>query len=86
MQSDPMSISLSIETQFMMLLRQTVCEINHKDISDNVFPLKILKLGNKRRQILHDLSGSFKCGQLTAIMGPSGAGKTSLMNILSGLK
>ena len=36
--------------------------------------------------ILHDLSGTFKAGQLTAIMGPSGAGKTSLMNILSGLK
>jgi len=42
------------------------------------------KNGNKT--ILKELSGKFKSGQLTAIMGPSGAGKTSLMNILAGLK
>ncbi|XP_045029361.1 ATP-binding cassette sub-family G member 1 isoform X2 [Daphnia magna] len=36
--------------------------------------------------ILHKMNGAFKSGQLTAILGPSGAGKTSLMNILAGLK
>jgi ABC-type multidrug transport system ATPase subunit len=43
-------------------------------------------LGKKLKTILHQISGSFKSGQLTAILGPSGAGKTSLMNILAGLK
>lgn len=33
--------------------------------------------------ILRNVNGSFKSGELTAIMGPSGAGKTSLLNILS---
>jgi len=40
--------------------------------------------GNKT--ILKELSGRFKSGELTAILGPSGAGKTSLMNILAGFK
>nr|QBM06376.1 ATP-binding cassette sub-family G member 1-like isoform X3 [Daphnia magna] len=42
--------------------------------------------GKEVKHILHGVSGSFKSGQLTAILGPSGAGKTSLMNILSGFK
>ncbi|GMH78937.1 hypothetical protein TL16_g07982 [Triparma laevis f. inornata] len=41
--------------------------------------LQILKPGTT-----NGLSGKFSPGELTAIMGPSGAGKTSLLNILSG--
>lgn len=41
-----------------------------------------LVLGN--RMILQKVNGEFTAGELTAIMGPSGAGKTSLMNILAG--
>lgn len=33
--------------------------------------------------IIQQVSGSFKSGELTAVMGPSGAGKTSLLNFLS---
>lgn len=33
--------------------------------------------------IIQQISGSFKSGELTAVMGPSGAGKTSLLNFLS---
>ena len=44
------------------------------------------RLGKKAKRILHQMSGAFRSGQLTAILGPSGAGKTSLMNILAGLK
>ncbi|GBP69634.1 ATP-binding cassette sub-family G member 4 [Eumeta japonica] len=38
----------------------------------------------QKRFILKGLSGTFRSGELTAIMGPSGAGKTSLMNALTG--
>jgi ABC-type multidrug transport system ATPase subunit len=37
-----------------------------------------------RRKIIDGLSGSAKAGQLVAIMGPSGSGKSSLANILAG--
>lgn len=33
--------------------------------------------------ILDHMNGSYKSGELTAVMGPSGAGKTSLLNLIS---
>lgn len=37
-------------------------------------------------QLLHELTGSFRPGVLTALMGVSGAGKTTTMDVLSGRK
>lgn len=37
-------------------------------------------------QLLHNVSGSFRPGVLTALMGASGAGKTTLMDVLAGRK
>ncbi|XP_059632028.1 pleiotropic drug resistance protein 3-like [Cornus florida] len=37
-------------------------------------------------QLLHDITGAFRPGILTALMGVSGAGKTTLMDVLSGRK
>ena len=37
------------------------------------------------RRILEDLSGNAREGRLLAVMGPSGAGKTSLLHILGGM-
>ncbi|KAH9724093.1 ABC transporter G family member 37 [Citrus sinensis] len=39
-----------------------------------------------RLQLLSDISGTFRPGILTALMGVSGAGKTTLMDVLSGRK
>jgi ABC-type multidrug transport system ATPase subunit len=38
----------------------------------------------KERRILRNVSGTITSGQLLAIMGPTGCGKTSLLNVLSG--
>ncbi|KAI9354338.1 hypothetical protein DFJ73DRAFT_827456 [Zopfochytrium polystomum] len=38
----------------------------------------------QERRILRNVSGVFRPGRLTAIMGSSGAGKTSLLNIIAG--
>lgn len=40
--------------------------------------------GKKERTILNNVSGSVSPGRLCAIIGASGAGKTSLLNILAG--
>jgi ABC-type multidrug transport system ATPase subunit len=37
----------------------------------------------KNNHILNNVSGSAKSGQLLAIMGPTGCGKTSLLNVLA---
>eukprot|EP00977_Amphora_coffeiformis_P000743 scaffold162_cov176-Amphora_coffeaeformis.AAC.3 len=42
------------------------------------------KRGNVQKQILQDVWGSANPGETTAILGASGAGKTSLFNILTG--
>ena len=34
--------------------------------------------------VIRNLCGRFKAGQITAIIGPSGAGKTSLLSLLRG--
>lgn len=54
-----------------------------------VFPLQEMKKqGNEvsRLQLLRDVSGAFRPGVLTALVGVSGAGKTTLMDVLAGRK
>ncbi|OWM75462.1 hypothetical protein CDL15_Pgr021626 [Punica granatum] len=51
-------------------------------------PKKLREQGfpEKRLQLLRDITGAFRPGVLTALMGVSGAGKTTLMDVLSGRK
>lgn len=39
--------------------------------------------GNKRKEVLHSVTGKFPKKGLVAIMGPSGSGKTTFLNALS---
>ncbi|KAG5681538.1 hypothetical protein PVAND_010960 [Polypedilum vanderplanki] len=59
-----------------------------KDINisfDNInYTTKIGFFKRNDKHILKNLSGEFRSRQLTAIVGPSGSGKSSLMDILSG--
>ncbi|XVF22006.1 hypothetical protein REPUB_Repub12eG0137300 [Reevesia pubescens] len=50
-----------------------------KNLREKGFP-------NKKPSLLQDISGAFRPGVLTALMGASGAGKTKLMDVLSGRK
>lgn len=62
-------------------------------IQDNILVHNVLAYAQEMResgfdqrklQLLHDMTGAFRPGILTALMGVSGAGKTTLMDVLSG--
>ncbi|KAL4475161.1 hypothetical protein ABPG74_001857 [Tetrahymena malaccensis] len=53
-------------------------DISFKNIQYSV------QVGKTQRDILKDLSGFCQSGTVTAILGASGGGKTSLLNVLSG--
>ncbi|KAG8374150.1 hypothetical protein BUALT_Bualt11G0100900 [Buddleja alternifolia] len=48
--------------------------------------MKAQGVDGDRLQLLRDVSGSFRPGVLTALVGVSGAGKTTLMDVLAGRK
>jgi ABC-type multidrug transport system ATPase subunit len=43
-------------------------------------------VSENRLQLLREVTGAFRPGVLTALMGVSGAGKTTLMDVLAGRK
>jgi ATP-binding cassette subfamily G (WHITE) protein 1 len=66
-------------------------EIVFKNLNYSVFLVEKIKKGFMKREkiekekvILKNISGVFKAGRLTAVMGASGAGKTSLLNLIAG--
>ncbi|KAJ1418854.1 P-loop containing nucleoside triphosphate hydrolase [Sesbania bispinosa] len=48
--------------------------------------MKSRRINKDRLQLLQDVSGAFRPGILTALVGVSGAGKTTLMDVLAGRK
>ena len=48
--------------------------------------MKSQGITESRLQLLHGITGAFRPGHLTALVGVSGAGKTTLMDVLAGRK
>ncbi|XP_048137047.1 pleiotropic drug resistance protein 3-like isoform X2 [Rhodamnia argentea] len=72
-----------------MVLPFTPLTIVFKDVQYYIdTPVEMRERGfeQKRLQLLSDVTGAFRPGVLTALMGVSGAGKTTLMDVLSGRK
>jgi len=53
------------------------------DAADNLIEIRNLDYTRGRRQIFNDLNIMIKRGQVTAIMGPSGTGKTTLLSLIT---
>ncbi|PWA48104.1 AAA+ ATPase domain-containing protein [Artemisia annua] len=78
----------SMETRGMVLPFQPLSlAFNHVNYSIDV-PVEMKARGVKgdHLQLLNDVSGAFRPGILTALAGVSGAGKTTLMDVLAGRK
>ncbi|KAK1412286.1 hypothetical protein QVD17_33413 [Tagetes erecta] len=73
-----------------MILPFTPLSMSFDNISYYVdMPLAMKEEGvadDAKLQLLREVSGAFRPGVLTALMGVSGAGKTTLMDVLSGRK
>jgi phospholipid/cholesterol/gamma-HCH transport system ATP-binding protein len=57
--------------------------IRMNDAADNVIEIKNLDYSRGSRQIFKGLNISISRGQVTAIMGPSGTGKTTLLRLIT---
>ena len=53
------------------------------DQSDNLIEIQDLHYTRGHRQIFKDLNITISRGQITAIMGPSGTGKTTLLRLIT---
>ena len=53
------------------------------DASDNLVEIRDLAYSRGHRQIFKDLNITIKRGEITAIMGPSGTGKTTLLSLIT---
>ena len=53
--------------------------------ADNIL-LDYLQNDGSRKQILTDFSMQVRAGEILAVLGPSGVGKSSLLRVLAGLK
>jgi len=57
-------------------------QVTWKDLTYKV-PTKLFR---PKKTILNNVSGYFRSGHITAVMGPSGSGKSSLLGCISGQK
>ena len=78
MELTPIDLDVASRVDAMEKAYEPVPE-GHNDISWTDVSYKVGK-----KTILDNCFGSVSAGSLCAIMGPSGAGKTSLLNILAG--
>ncbi|GAB2228064.1 hypothetical protein Droror1_Dr00009894 [Drosera rotundifolia] len=72
-----------------MVLPFTALAMSFKDVNyyvDMPPEMKAQGVTEDRLQLLRDVTGAFRPGVLTALMGVSGAGKTTLMDVLAGRK
>ncbi|KAL2345196.1 hypothetical protein Fmac_006481 [Flemingia macrophylla] len=81
------NVSSQVRKGMVLPFQPLSLAFNHIDYYvDMPSEMKSQGITDDRLQLLHDASGAFRPGVLTALMGVSGAGKTTLMDVLAGRK
>ncbi|XP_065866894.1 pleiotropic drug resistance protein 2-like [Euphorbia lathyris] len=82
------SVAKNASTKGMVLPFQPLSlTFNHMNYYvDMPAEMKVQGIEEDRLQLLRNVSGAFRPGTLTALVGVSGAGKTTLMDVLAGRK
>jgi ABC-type multidrug transport system ATPase subunit len=78
------STPITLSWHHLSYVIQNVGQKGAKVQPPEVFEKNVVSRGGKDKVVLWKCSGQSVPGQLRAIMGPSGAGKTSLLNLLAG--
>ncbi|KAL0796590.1 hypothetical protein Bca101_067967 [Brassica carinata] len=73
---DPTFSGIVNMATYSEMKRRTLMELSFQDLT--------LTLKSNGKHLLRCVTGSMKPGRITAVMGPSGAGKTSLLSALAG--
>ena len=71
----PVKLDLDAPASGPFVFTDIVYDVVNKDRSEN---------GSNYKRLIHGISGEFRPGEVTAIMGPSGSCKTTLLNLLVG--
>ena len=58
--------------------------LNSVPSQDNLVSVRNLSFSRGNKKIFDDISLDFQRGKITAIMGPSGTGKTTLLKLIGG--
>ncbi|CAN6441255.1 unnamed protein product [Victoria cruziana] len=85
----PLDSAIGLVPKRGMVLPFTPLAMSFKDVNyfvDMPPEMKDQGVTEDRLQLLREVTGSFRPGVLTALMGVSGAGKTTLMDVLAGRK
>ncbi|GAB4850285.1 transcription factor [Ancistrocladus abbreviatus] len=88
-EDSPPEAADSVNPQRGMILPFTPLSMSFDGVNYYVdMPSEMMEQGvtDERLQLLREVTGSFRPGILTALMGVSGAGKTTLMDVLAGRK
>ncbi|XP_008550664.1 ATP-binding cassette sub-family G member 4 [Microplitis demolitor] len=75
----------SSQTKNLLKQQPNASSINI-DFRDLNYSVRVSQKGKCKREILRAVSGYFRACSLNGIIGPSGAGKTSLLSIICGFK